>query len=68
VQELGGTKIEVDRSLLESGTGEQNGGHLLATLLKAMEECMENYQKTLMHPAEATIPLISFCDGCRKNH
>jgi len=38
MQELGGTKIEADRSLLESGTGEQNGGHLLATLLKAMEE------------------------------
>jgi len=38
MQELGGTKIEADRSLQESGTGKQNGGHLLATLFKAMEE------------------------------
>ena len=43
MQELGGAQVEADGSVLESAAGEQNRRPLCRSLLRAVENVLENH-------------------------
>jgi hypothetical protein len=50
VQEFGGSAVEADGSVLESGAGEQNRYTLCRSLLRSMETMLEIYPLKLDTP------------------